>query len=287
MAAILDILQCSKNFTTQTLKVQFKIFHLSPSRPQFDLTNFEKWRSLAQKECLVGFSCFGLYFKKLIANQKIIIPNVFKQLPQKTFRDFLVWKCNEKVSSSHSNECEHQYFPILLESHMNLLYLLLLQLSFSPRTPFWSHFKLMALLATIFAFSGFMLLVSVFVGFFGGINTFAFMCAEVRYSIFSLNSFFRTLFGVSLILFYDIWILLWCLIGKFTINHNGINILQKYWNGIISCSFSFTIYRWLFPWPSRLFQGQMPFSMIFYIFYFGSEKCGRFYIHYLEWPPPI
>ncbi|KAJ8926117.1 hypothetical protein NQ315_009974 [Exocentrus adspersus] len=52
-------------------------------------------------------------------------------------------------------------------------------LSFSPRTPFWSHVKLMALLAAIFALSGFMLLVSVFVGFFGGFNTFAFMSAEV------------------------------------------------------------------------------------------------------------
>ncbi|CAH1977669.1 unnamed protein product [Acanthoscelides obtectus] len=52
-------------------------------------------------------------------------------------------------------------------------------LSFSPRTPFWSHFKLMVLLAVIFAISGFMLLVSVFVGFFGGFNTFAFMSADV------------------------------------------------------------------------------------------------------------
>ncbi|CAH1164366.1 unnamed protein product [Phaedon cochleariae] len=52
-------------------------------------------------------------------------------------------------------------------------------LSFSPRTPFWSHVKLMALLATIFALSGFMFVVSIFVGFFGGFNTFAFMSAEV------------------------------------------------------------------------------------------------------------
>ncbi|XP_074037010.1 E3 ubiquitin-protein ligase AMFR isoform X2 [Leptinotarsa decemlineata] len=52
-------------------------------------------------------------------------------------------------------------------------------LSFSPRTPFWSHVKLMALLAAIFALSGFMFVVSIFVGFFGGFNTFAFMSAEV------------------------------------------------------------------------------------------------------------
>ncbi|XP_044264792.1 E3 ubiquitin-protein ligase AMFR-like [Tribolium madens] len=52
-------------------------------------------------------------------------------------------------------------------------------LSFSPTTPLWSHVKLLALLGGIFALSGFMLLVSVFVGFFGGFNTFAFMSAEV------------------------------------------------------------------------------------------------------------
>ncbi|RZB40377.1 E3 ubiquitin-protein ligase AMFR-like, partial [Asbolus verrucosus] len=52
-------------------------------------------------------------------------------------------------------------------------------LSFSPTTPLWSHVKLLALLGIIFALSGFMLLVSVFVGFFGGFNTFAFMSAEV------------------------------------------------------------------------------------------------------------
>ncbi|XP_044744606.1 E3 ubiquitin-protein ligase AMFR-like isoform X2 [Coccinella septempunctata] len=52
-------------------------------------------------------------------------------------------------------------------------------LSFSPTTPVWSHVKLLVLLGVIFALSGFMLLVAVFVGFFGGINTFAFMSAEV------------------------------------------------------------------------------------------------------------
>lgn len=52
-------------------------------------------------------------------------------------------------------------------------------LSFSPRTPFWSHVKLMALLAVIFAASGFMFVVSIFVGFFGGLNTFFFMFYEV------------------------------------------------------------------------------------------------------------
>ncbi|XP_015837138.1 E3 ubiquitin-protein ligase AMFR isoform X2 [Tribolium castaneum] len=52
-------------------------------------------------------------------------------------------------------------------------------LSFSPTTPLWSHVKLLFLLTAIFTLSGFMLLVSVFVGFFGGFNTFAFMSAEV------------------------------------------------------------------------------------------------------------
>ncbi|GJQ76760.1 hypothetical protein Trydic_g15602 [Trypoxylus dichotomus] len=52
-------------------------------------------------------------------------------------------------------------------------------LSFSPTTPIWSHVKLMGLLACIFALSGFLFLVSAFVGFFGGFNTYAFMTAEV------------------------------------------------------------------------------------------------------------
>ncbi|CAH0551458.1 unnamed protein product [Brassicogethes aeneus] len=52
-------------------------------------------------------------------------------------------------------------------------------LSFSPTTPIWHHVKLMCLLAAILMLSCFMLLVSVFVGFFGGIHTFAFMSAEV------------------------------------------------------------------------------------------------------------
>ncbi|XP_019865622.1 E3 ubiquitin-protein ligase AMFR [Aethina tumida] len=52
-------------------------------------------------------------------------------------------------------------------------------LSFSPTTPIWNHVKLMCLLAGIFMLSCFMLLVAVFVGFFGGIHTFAFMSAEV------------------------------------------------------------------------------------------------------------
>ncbi|KAF5300885.1 hypothetical protein FQR65_LT09048 [Abscondita terminalis] len=52
-------------------------------------------------------------------------------------------------------------------------------LSFSPTTPAWSHAKLLGLLGCIFAFSLFMFLISIFVGFFQGLNTFAFMSAEV------------------------------------------------------------------------------------------------------------
>ncbi|XP_031341179.1 E3 ubiquitin-protein ligase AMFR-like isoform X2 [Photinus pyralis] len=52
-------------------------------------------------------------------------------------------------------------------------------LSFSPTTPAWSHVKLLGLLGSIFVFSLFMLLICIFVGFFQGLNTFAFMSAEV------------------------------------------------------------------------------------------------------------
>lgn len=51
-------------------------------------------------------------------------------------------------------------------------------LSFSPTTPGWSHARLVALLVTILLLSGLMFLVCVAVGFFGGLNTFAFMAAE-------------------------------------------------------------------------------------------------------------
>lgn len=70
-------------------------------------------------------------------------------------------------------------------------------LSFSPTTPIWSHAKLLALLAAIFAMSGFMFVVSIFVGFFGGLNTFAFMSAEViLLSIRSLHVIIR--YGIHL-----------------------------------------------------------------------------------------
>ncbi|XP_065166568.1 E3 ubiquitin-protein ligase AMFR-like [Atheta coriaria] len=52
-------------------------------------------------------------------------------------------------------------------------------LSFSPTTPIWSHVKLIGLLSCIFAISSFMLMISVFVGFFVGFNTLAFMSPEV------------------------------------------------------------------------------------------------------------
>ncbi|XP_055538492.1 E3 ubiquitin-protein ligase AMFR-like [Wyeomyia smithii] len=52
-------------------------------------------------------------------------------------------------------------------------------LSFSPTTPGWSHFRLIALLSAILTLSGFMLIVSIGVGvFISGVNTFAFMAAE-------------------------------------------------------------------------------------------------------------
>ncbi|KAJ4427703.1 hypothetical protein ANN_25355 [Periplaneta americana] len=56
-------------------------------------------------------------------------------------------------------------------------------LSFSPTTPGWSHIRLLGLLAGILVLSGFMFLICVAVGFFGGLNTFAFMVAEVLYTV--------------------------------------------------------------------------------------------------------
>lgn len=58
-----------------------------------------------------------------------------------------------------------------------------IQLSFSPTTPGWSHFRLVTLLSSILVLSGFMFIICVGVGFFGGFNTFAFMAAEVSLSI--------------------------------------------------------------------------------------------------------
>lgn len=54
-----------------------------------------------------------------------------------------------------------------------------LQLSFSPTTPGWSHIRLVVLLSSILTLSGLMFIICIFVGFFGGLNTFAFMAAEV------------------------------------------------------------------------------------------------------------
>lgn len=54
-----------------------------------------------------------------------------------------------------------------------------LQLSFSPTTPGWSHVRLVGLLSSILTISGFMFIICICVGFFGGMNTFAFMAAEV------------------------------------------------------------------------------------------------------------
>lgn len=51
-------------------------------------------------------------------------------------------------------------------------------LSFSPTTPGWSHFRLIALLSSIFSISGIMIIVSIVFGLFNGINMCAFMGAE-------------------------------------------------------------------------------------------------------------
>jgi autocrine motility factor receptor len=51
-------------------------------------------------------------------------------------------------------------------------------LSFSPTTPGWSHFRLIALLSSIFTISGIMIIVSIVFGLFNGINMCAFMGAE-------------------------------------------------------------------------------------------------------------
>ncbi|XP_055602041.1 E3 ubiquitin-protein ligase AMFR-like [Uranotaenia lowii] len=66
-------------------------------------------------------------------------------------------------------------------------------LSFSPTTPGWSHFRLIALLSAILTLSGFMLIVSIGVGvFISGFNTFAFMAAEcVLLSIRTLHVLIR------------------------------------------------------------------------------------------------
>nr|CAD7400110.1 unnamed protein product [Timema cristinae] len=65
-------------------------------------------------------------------------------------------------------------------------------LSFSPTTPGWSHTRLLGLLVAIFSLSGFMFLICIAVGFFGGLNTFAFMVAEcVQLSVQTLHVIFR------------------------------------------------------------------------------------------------
>lgn len=61
----------------------------------------------------------------------------------------------------------------------SLLIFPFLQLSFSPTTPGWSHFRLIALLSSIFSISVVMIVVSIVFGLFNGINMFAFMGAEV------------------------------------------------------------------------------------------------------------
>lgn len=50
-------------------------------------------------------------------------------------------------------------------------------------TPGWSHFRLIALLSAILTLSGIMFIIAIGVGLFGGINTFAFMAAEVSSSV--------------------------------------------------------------------------------------------------------
>ncbi|XP_059613026.1 E3 ubiquitin-protein ligase AMFR-like isoform X2 [Phlebotomus argentipes] len=65
-------------------------------------------------------------------------------------------------------------------------------LSFSPTTPGWSHFRLVALLSAILTLSGLMFIISIGVGLFHGINTFAFMASEcVLLSIRTLHVLVR------------------------------------------------------------------------------------------------
>lgn len=54
------------------------------------------------------------------------------------------------------------------------------QLTFSPSTPGWSHFRLVGLLSSILMLSGTMMAIAFAVGLFSGINTFCFLAAEVR-----------------------------------------------------------------------------------------------------------
>lgn len=71
-------------------------------------------------------------------------------------------------------------FHFMCASHPHI------QLSFSPTTPGWSHFRLVGLLSSILVASGFMFIICVGVGIFGGFNTFAFMAAEASINIGSL-----------------------------------------------------------------------------------------------------
>lgn len=71
----------------------------------------------------------------------------------------------------------------LIKMCLFFVFFFISQLSFSPTTPGWSHFRLVALLSTILILSGFMFIVCVGVGFFGGLNTFAFMAAEVSFTL--------------------------------------------------------------------------------------------------------
>jgi E3 ubiquitin-protein ligase AMFR len=71
-------------------------------------------------------------------------------------------------------------FYVMLEVEVNHLCLnLFSQLSFSPTTPGWSHFRLVILLSVILLVSGLMFIIAVGVGLYSGINTFSFMAAEV------------------------------------------------------------------------------------------------------------
>ncbi|XP_049831442.1 E3 ubiquitin-protein ligase AMFR-like isoform X1 [Schistocerca gregaria] len=66
-------------------------------------------------------------------------------------------------------------------------------LSFSPTTPTWSHFRLLALLLGILMLSGVLFIVCILVGFFGsGLNTFAFMVAEcIQLTVQTLHTVLR------------------------------------------------------------------------------------------------
>lgn len=82
-------------------------------------------------------------------------------------------KCYDKNNKIIVDAKLIKYIKIMLYVFLSF------QLSFSPTTPGWSHIRLVGLLTSILTLSGIMFVICICVGFFGGLNTFAFMAAEV------------------------------------------------------------------------------------------------------------